>query len=255
LNLTVLAFTLGVSVMTGIIFGIFPALHATNPSLTESLKEGGRSSTGGIRGNRLRSTLVVAEIAIALVLLVGAGLMIKSFVRLQEVDPGFHPERILTADMSLPRAKYKEPSQVIAFYDQFMGRVSSQPGVESVAAITTLPLSGGGAIASFEVEGRPAPPPNQVVDAEYRVVTPAYFTTMGIPLVRGEAFTERHTKDVSSVMIINETMARRYFPGEEPIGKRINLGDPQSDPWRTIIGVVKDVHDDGLDTAPFPQMR
>jgi putative ABC transport system permease protein len=254
LNLMVLAFTLGVSVMTGIIFGIFPALHATNPSLTESLKEGGRSSTGGIRGNRLRSSLVISEIAIALVLLVGAGLMIKSFVRLQEVDPGFRPERILTADMSLPRAKYKEPAQVIAFYDQFMKRISSQPGVESVAAITTLPLSGGGAIASFEVEGRPEPPPNQVVDAEYRVVTPAYFTTMGIPLIRGEGFTERHTRDAPSVMIINETMARRYFPGEEPIGKRINLGNPQSDPWRTIIGVVKDVHDEGLDTDPYPQM-
>jgi putative ABC transport system permease protein len=254
LNLQVLAFTLGVSVMTGIVFGLFPALHSTNPNLTESLKEGGRSSTGGIRSNRLRSSLVVSEIAIALVLLVGAGLMIKSFTQLQKVDPGFQPARILTADMSLPRAKYKEDAQVIGFYNQFMGRIGSQPRVESVAAVNTLPLSGGGDIASFEVEGRPAPPPNQVVDAEYRVVTPAYFNTMGIPLIRGEGFTERHTSDAAWVTIINETMARRYFPGEEPIGKRINLGDPRSSPWRTIIGVVKDVHDEGLDAAPYPQM-
>jgi putative ABC transport system permease protein len=254
LNWQVLAFTLGVSMLTGIVFGLVPALHATDPNLTETLKEGGRSSTGGIRGNRLRSSLVISEIAIALVLLIGAGLIIKSFIRLQEVDPGFHPERIMTADLALPRARYKEDAQVIAFYNQFLGRVASQPGVESVAAITALPLGGGGDVAGFAIEGRPDPPPNQVVDAEYRVITPAYFATMGIPLIHGEGFTERHTADASRVMIINETMARRYFSGEEPIGKRINLGDPQSDPWRTIIGIVKDVRHEGLDTAPYPQM-
>jgi putative ABC transport system permease protein len=254
LNWTVLVFTFAVSALTGVVFGLFPALHATNPNLTETLKEGGRSSTGGRSGNRLRNSLVVSEIAIALVLLVGAGLMVKSFVRLQEVDPGFHPERILTADLALPRAKYKEDAQITAFYDQFLGRVASQPGVEAVAAISALPLGGGGDVVSFEVEGRPAPPPNQVVDAEYRIITPNYFATMGIPLVRGEGFTPRHTSDVAGVMIINETMARRYFPGEEPIGKRINLGDPQRDPWRTIIGIARDVRHEGLDTAPYPQM-
>jgi putative ABC transport system permease protein len=254
LNWQVLSFTLLVSLLTGVIFGLLPALHATNPDLTESLKEGGRSSSEGLRGGRLRNSLVVAEIAIALVLLIGAGLMIKSFVRLEEVDPGFHPERILTSDLQLPSAKYKEDAKVVGFFNQFMGRVAAQQGVESVAAISTLPLSGGGDTISFEVEGRPLSLPGQAVDAEYRVVTPAYFNTMGIPLVKGESFTERHTADTPIVMIVNETFARRYFKGEDPIGKRINLGDPQSDPWRTIIGIVKDIRHEGLDTEPYPQM-
>jgi putative ABC transport system permease protein len=254
LNWQVLSFTLLISLLTGVIFGLLPALHATNPNLTESLKEGGRSSSEGLRGGRLRNSLVVSEIAIALVLLIGAGLMIKSFVRLQEVDPGFHPERILTSDLQLPSAKYKEDPKIVGFFNQFMGRVAAQQGVESVAAISAIPLSGGGDTVSFEVEGRQLSLPGQSVDAEYRVTTPAYFSTMGIPLVRGEGFTERHTADTPIVMMVNETFARRYFNGEDPIGKRINLGDPQSDPWRTIIGIVKDVRHEGLDTEPYPQM-
>jgi putative ABC transport system permease protein len=255
LNWQVLAFTLFISLATGVVFGLLPALHATNPNLTESLKEGGRSSTEGLRGAHLRNSLVVSEIAIALVLLIGAGLMIKSFVRLQEVDPGFHPERILTWDVGLPSAKYKEDAQVVGFYNQFMTRVAAQRGVESVAGISALPLSGGGDVVSFEVEGRPiAAVEGQSVDAEYRVITPAYFATMGIPLVKGEGITERHTADVPAVMVINETFARRFFPGEDPIGKRLNLGDPQTAPWRAIIGVVKDVRHEGLDTEPYPQM-
>jgi putative ABC transport system permease protein len=254
LNWKVLAFTLFISLLTGIVFGLLPALHATNPNLNESLKEGGRSSTDSIRGNRLRNSLVVAEIAIALVLLVGAGLMIKSFIRLQEVNPGFRPERILTMDLSLPGAKYKEDTQTIAFYDQLMGRVAGMPGVESVGAVSALPLSGGGDIITFVVQDRPAPPPGQDVDAEYRIITPAYFATMGVSLVKGEGFTDRHHSNAPAVIIINETFARRYFPGEDPVGKRLNLGNPQSSPWRTIIGIVKDVRHEGLDTEPYPQM-
>jgi len=254
LNWQVLSFTFLISLVTGIVFGLLPALHATTPDLTESLKEGGRSSTEGLRGSRLRSSLVVSEIAIALVLLIGAGLMVKSFARLQRVDPGFHPERILTFDLQLPSAKYKEDEKVVGFFNQFMGRVAAQPKVESVAAISALPLSGGGDIISFEVEGRPASSPGDTPDAEYRIVTPAYFATMGIALLKGENFNERHTADMPAAMIINETFARRYFSGEDPIGHRINLGDPQKDPWRAIIGVVRDVRHDGLDTEPYPQM-
>ncbi|MBD0373380.1 MAG: ABC transporter permease [Pyrinomonadaceae bacterium] len=253
LSWQVLLFTLGVSVLTGLVFGLIPALHATNPNLTESLKEGGRSSTEGLRGARLRSALVVSEIAIALVLLVGAGLMIKSFMRLQGVDPGFKPERILALDVSLPSAKYKEPQQQAAFWGQLLGRVSQIPNVESVAAVDTLPFSGGN-IISFVVEGKPAPPPSEVDDAEYRVVTPKYFETMGISLVRGSTFTEQHTGNTPEVMLINETMARKVFPGEDPIGKRLNIGNPGSSPWRTIIGIVRDVRQKALDTEPYPQM-
>jgi putative ABC transport system permease protein len=254
LNWKVLAFTLSISLGTGVIFGLLPALHATSPNLTEMLKEGGRSSTEGIRGSRLRSFLVVSEIAIALVLLVGAGLMVKSFARLQDVDPGFRPERILTMDLSLPGAKYKEDAQVSAFYDQLGARVAGLPGVESVGAVSTLPLSGGGDIITFAVEGRPDSPPGQSDDAEYRVVTPGYFPTMGVPVVRGEGFTERHNASGPAAMVINETFARRYFPGQDPIGHRLNIGDPESSPWRMIVGIVKDVRHDGLDTEPYPQM-
>ncbi|HEX8140370.1 MAG TPA: ABC transporter permease [Pyrinomonadaceae bacterium] len=254
LNWKVLAFTLAVSFATGVVFGLLPALHATSPNLTETLKEGGRSSTEGIRGGRLRNSLVVAEIAIALVLLVGAGLMIRSFARLQAVDPGFRPERILTMDLSLPSAKYKEDAQVSAFFDQLSSRISAVPGVESVGAVSALPLSGGGDIITFLVEGRPEQPPGQSEDAEYRIVTPGYFATMGVPVVRGEGFTERHTREAPAVMVINETFARRYFPGEDPIGKRLNIGNPERSPWRMIVGVVKDVRHEGLDTEPYPQM-
>jgi putative ABC transport system permease protein len=255
LNWQVLSFTFFISLATGVVFGLLPALHATNPNLTESLKEGGRSSTEGLRGSRLRNSLVVSEIAIALVMLIGAGLMIKSFVRLQKVDPGFHPERILTLDIGLPSAKYKEDAQVVGFYNQFMTRVAAQRGVESVAAVSSLPLSGGGDVISFEVEGRPiAPVAGQAVDSEYRIITPGYFATMGIPLVKGEAITERHTADAPAVIVINETFAKRFFPNEDPIGKRLNLGNPQTAPWRAIIGVVKDVRHEGLDTEPYPQM-
>lgn len=253
LNWRVLLFTLVVSLLTGAIFGLIPALHATNPNLTESLKEGGRSSTEGLRGARLRNALVVAEIAIALVLLVGAGLMIKSFIRLQAVDPGFKPERILAVDLALPSVKYKEAPQQVAFWDQLLGRVSQLPGVERAAAVTALPLSGG-AILSFDIEGRPAPPAGQEPDAEYRVVTPGYFETMGISLARGSGFTEQHTSNVPAVTIINETLARKYFPGEDPIGKRINLGNPETSPWRTIIGVVRDIRQQALEEEPYPQM-
>ncbi|HKS29939.1 MAG TPA: ABC transporter permease [Pyrinomonadaceae bacterium] len=254
LNWMVLAFTLGVSVLTGVIFGLIPALHATNPDLTESLKEGGRSSTEGRRGARLRSALVVAEIAIALVMLVGAGLMVKSFMRLQSVDPGFKPDRILAVDLSLPSTKYKEQAQQLAFWEQFMNRVSQLPGVERVAAANAIPFTGG-SILAFSVEGRPPlPPGSDTPDAEHRVVTPGYFDAMNISLVRGSAFTAQHNSSAPAVTLISETMARKYFPNEDPIGKRINLGDPEKSPWLTIIGIVKDVRQDALDKEPYPQM-
>jgi putative ABC transport system permease protein len=253
LNWQVLLFTLGISILTGMLFGLLPALHATNPNLTESLKEGGRSSTEGRRGARLRSALVVAEIAIALVMLIGAGLMVKSFIRLQGVDPGFKPERILAVDLSLPAAKYKEAPQQLAFWEQLLGRVSQLPGVERVAAVTALPFTGG-AVLAFSVEGRSAPPPGNTPDAEYRVITPGYFETMGISLIKGSAFTEQHTSNTPAVAVINETMARKHFPGEDPIGKRINLGDPEKSPWRTVIGIVRDVRQKALDEEPYPQM-
>ena len=253
LDWKVLTFTLAVSLITGVVFGLLPALYATSPNLTELLKEGGRSATEGVRGSRLRSSLVISEIALAMMLLIGAGLMIRSFLRLQEVDPGFNPEGILAIDLSLPASKYREDRQIVAFFHQLTGRLSTLPGVEGAAVVSALPLAGGD-ITTFSIEGRPEPPPSQVIDAEYRVVSPGYFTTMGIPLVRGSGFTEHHTAEVPAVTIINETMARQFWPGEDPIGQRINLGNPARSPWRTIIGIVKDIRNEGLDREPYPQM-
>jgi putative ABC transport system permease protein len=255
LDARVLAFTFGVSLLTGIVFGLLPALSASKTDVAMSLKEcGARGSTAGAGTHGLRATLVVAEIAITAVLLAGAGLMIRSFAAVQAVDPGFRPDRILTFDFALPMTTYKEAPQRAAFYEQLTERAASIPGVEHAAVIDSLPLTDDKNIDAFVVEGRPPLPPEKVQDAELFSVTPDYFDVIGIPLVRGERLTERHRADVPGVTVINEAMARRYFPGEEPVGKRLNLGDPARTPWRTIIGVVRDARTDGLDKEPYPQM-
>jgi putative ABC transport system permease protein len=255
LDTGVLLFTFGVSLATGCLFGLLPALQASKTDLSVSLKEGGsRGATAGQRASRLRSALVVSEIAIAVVLLAGAGLMIRSFAAIRDVDPGFRPDRILTSDFSLPAARYKEDAQIVSFFEQLTARAAALPGVERVALVSAIPFSGGD-IAGFAIDGRPAPPPEQVLDAEYRVVSPDYFDVMGIPVVRGQAFTERDRAGVPAVTVINETMARRYWPGEDPIGKRINLGDPAAGGvWRTVVGVVRDIRNESLDKEPYPQM-
>jgi putative ABC transport system permease protein len=252
----VLLFTFGVSLATGCLFGLLPALQASKTDLSVSLKEGGsRGSTAGRPASRLRNALVVSEIAIAVVLLAGAGLMIRSFAAIREVDPGFRPGHVLTSDYSLPAARYKEDAQIVSFFEQLTAHAAALPGVERVGLVSDIPLSGGGDIAEFAVEGRPAPPPELVQDAEYRVVSPDYFDVMGIPVVRGQAFTEHDRANVPAVTVINETMARRYFSGEDPIGKRINLGDPaKGSPWRTVVGVVRDIRHESLDKEPYPQM-
>jgi putative ABC transport system permease protein len=251
---TVFLFTLGISLATGLIFGLAPALHATKINLNESLKESGRSAGGGRRGGRLRSAVIVAEIALAMVLLIGAGLMARSFLRLQGVDPGFRPERVLTFQVTLPRAKYPEGPQISAFFDSLLERLRALPGVEAVSATTSAPLSGGGDFLAFSIEGRPAPPPEQVVDAEFYTVTPGYFSSLGVPLLRGEDFSSRHGANTPGVTIINETLAQRYFPNEDPIGKRLTLSNPQTGPWLTIIGIVKNAQYKNLDGTPYPQM-
>ncbi|MBV8858085.1 MAG: ABC transporter permease [Acidobacteria bacterium] len=254
LDARVLGFTFGVSVLTGIVFGLLPALSASKTDLAESLKEGGtRGSTAGAGARRLRGSLVVAEIAVTAVLLAGAGLMVRSFMAIQAVDPGFRPERILTFDFALPMTTYKEAPQRAAFFEQLTSRAAAIPGVEHAAVIDSLPLTDSKNISAFDVEGRPPLPPEKVQDAELFSVTPGYFDVLGIPLLRGERLGERHTGDVPTVIVINETMSRRYFPGEDPIGKRVNVGDPKQ-PWYTIIGVVRDARADGLDQEPYPQM-
>ena len=254
LDMRVLGFTLGLTLLTGIIFGLAPALNASNPDLNESLKEGGKNPGPGAGGGRLRDLLMIFEVSMALLLLIGAGLMIKSFLRLQQVNPGFNPERLLTVELALPRSKYTENHQVLSFYKEVVARVESLPGVEAAAAVGTLPLGGGVNVLNLEVEGRPRLPAGHVIGAESQVVSPSYFRTMGITLLKGRLFTDQDAEDATGVIVINDEMADRYWPNEDPTGKRISLVDAQTGPWLTVIGVVENVHQVTLDSEPYPQM-
>ncbi|HVG21553.1 MAG TPA: ABC transporter permease, partial [Blastocatellia bacterium] len=247
----VLAFSLMTAILTGVVFGLVPALQASKPDLNTSLKEGGKGTQAGSQGRRARSALVVSEIALALMLLIGAGLLMKSFVLLQGVDPGFDPRNLLTASVSLPRASYPESPQIVAFYSQLIDRIKALPGVQSVGAITNLPLAGGGTDSNFQVEGRPPSEPDQRPVAWYDSVTPDYFRAMGMRRLKGRDFTERDNKDAPKVVIISEALARRHFPDEEPVGRRLQFG---KDDFREIVGVAADVKQFGLETDARPSM-
>ena len=257
----VLGFTFGVSVLTGVLFGLAPALEASRPNLNESLKEGGRGAVTGGRNHRLRDMFVVAEIALALVLLIGSGLMIRSFARLQSVDPGFDAKNLLTVRVLLPRLRYGEDPPCKAFFKQLTERVQALPGVRSAGTVSYLPITSGGAATIFDIEGRPPLPPGEELVGDVRVVDGGYFGTMGIPLLQGRTFNERELTDESHVVVINETMARDYFPGEDPIGKRVTISMKDENVPSEIIGVVRDARYIGLDTAvrpmtywPYPEL-
>jgi putative ABC transport system permease protein len=250
----VVSFTLVVSLLTGIIFGLIPALQASRTDLNETLKEGRRSSGAG--SNRLGGLLVVSEVALSLLLLVGAGLMLRSFIRLMSVDPGFDPQNALTMVIGLPQSKY-QPPQRAAFFDQLLERLRAAPGVRSVGAVYP-PLGGGEAGAGFSIEGRPPAAPGEPRLAAPRWVSPDYFKAMKIQLLKGRVFTEGDSINALPVIIINEAMARQYWPNEDPIGKRVASTDDNfwrdKRLWREIVGVVKDVRYTALDTEARAQM-
>jgi len=250
LDPTVLLFTLGASVLTGVVFGLAPALQASRVDLNEALKEGARGSTEGGKG-RVRAALIIAEVAVSLVLMVSAGLLIKSFLRLRATDPGLDPRGVLTASLSLPAARYPEDAQAVAFYGRTLERVAALPGVEAVGAIAPLPLSDSSMSTSFRVEGRPDPGPGARPSSAARIVTPGYLRAMGVPLVRGRAFTEQDGEDAPKVLLVNEALARQHFPGEDPLGKRLSLG--LNDISGEIVGVVGDVRHRRLSTAAGPE--
>lgn len=240
INLPVLAFTLLISVLSGLLFGLAPAWQLSKPDLTSSLKEGGRQATSSSR--RLRGLLVVSEVALSLMLLVSAGLMLRSFMRLVGTDPGFNADNLLTMNLILPAAKYKDEPQRAAFYTELVRRLGAMPGVESAAAVNYLPLGGSNSSDTFLVEGLPEPPPGQEFVGRYRVCTPDYFRTMGIPVLKGRSFTEQDRSGATPVVIVNETLARKYWPGADPIGKRMRFTGPiDKSPWIQVVGVVKDV--------------
>ncbi len=239
-DLPVLAFTLGVSLLTGIVFGLVPALEASRVNLGESLKETSRGNAGSSRGRRLRDALVVAEVGLALVLLVGAGLMVRSFLRLQAVDPGFDASNLLTLRVLLPSAKYSDDAKVVAFFRQAAADFRTLPGVRAVSAVSALPFADPGASTDFTIEGRPVPAPGNAMYTDVRVVDEEYFRTMNIPLVAGRTFSAQEAMEDRKVAVINQAMVRAYFPGENPVGKRIAV-EMWDEPHPTeIIGVVGD---------------
>ena len=252
----VLAFTLLLALATGVLFGLVPALRLARGELHGALREGARGASGGMGVRQLRGVLVLAEVALALVLLVGAGLLIRSFDRLQRVDPGFHPDHVLSAEIVLPRARYGEAPRQRAFYRQLLDGMQGTPGVTSAALVSDVPLSGGASYLSFSVAGRPDPGPGTVQDAEVFVASPDYFRTLGIPLLQGRLFTTQDDAGKPNVVVINHAMAQRYWPGGNPIGARVTLDDPRdsSASWSTVVGVIGDVHHNRLNQEPYPQM-
>ncbi|HVG29684.1 MAG TPA: ABC transporter permease [Pyrinomonadaceae bacterium] len=252
----VLCFTLGVSVATGLLFGLAPALASSRPDLNESLKEGSRGGASSPRRQRVRSALVVSEVALALVLLVGAGLLLKSFARLQNVHPGFDYKNVLTMTMFLPDARYQEEAQRARFYEQVLERVKTLPGVESVGGTSQLPLGGSEEIDGLTIEGRPrAETADGIMTAAFRVVSPDYLRVLRIPLLRGRYFSEQDAGEAQGVMIVDETFARRYFPGEDPVGKRVDeQGSLSPKGFMTVVGVVASVRHASLDAEPKPTM-
>ncbi len=249
INSQALTFTLVISILTSVFFGLIPALQVSKPDLTDALKESGKSSAG-LKRQRVRKTLVVVEIALALVLLIGAALLIKSFQRLRQVTLGFNPDQVFVADVTLGSAKYRETQQRINFFQGALERIENSPGVVSAATVNFPPFSTN-SDRVFTIAGHPEPAPEAIPHANYRVISPQYFKTLEIPVVGGRIFNEQDGGDATKVVIINDELARLYFPNEDPIGKQIKLGRyVEANPLHTIVGIVGNIRHRGLN-VPF----
>ena len=248
-----LLFTFGITLLTGVAFGLLPALQVSKPNVHTTLKEGGRQ-TGNVGSRpRTRRLLVIAEVALSLLLLIGAGLMIRTFISFLRVNPGFRTDNLLTMKLALPNKKYPKPQLQIAFYQQVIDRVRALPGVQGVGAVSDLPLAEGG-VFSFIIEGRASASTADDPVAVWRAINPDYFRTMNMRLRRGREFTEHDQPGALEVIVINETMAATFWPGEDPIGKRIQIYDLEPMPWREIVGVVNDTKEAGLGAPTRPEV-
>jgi putative ABC transport system permease protein len=244
-----------VSLVTAIAFGLLPALHSASPEVTTRLKSATRGGTGGRERSRMRAVLVVSEVALSLVLLVGAGLALKSFVRLQSVDTGFDTTRILTFGAPLSESQYPDARRMLAVHRQLLDRLLAEPAFEAVATTTHLPLTGQDLVNSIAIEGQPAPADGEGPAAGIRGISADYFRVLGIPIRRGHPFTDADREGSPPVAIINETLARRYWSGTDPIGKRLKMGSADSaSPWHTVVGIVGDVTHRSLEQAPGPEV-
>src|SRR5581483_10272558 len=249
LDYRVLVFTMGVCILTGLLFGLMPALQFSKPDLNASLKESGRGSTGGLRTQRFRSAMIVSEMALSLVLLIGAGLLIRSFYHLLQVDPGFNQNFALSAQINLPQQRYKDDASQINFFKQVVERVKNLPGVKTAGIGSRVPLDGNDWQSSFWIEGRPDPGNGNNPSAEMNMVDPGYFRTVGIRLLKGREFTEQDNKESPFVVIIDETFAKKYWPNDDPLGKRLQFWSDKPKDWPTIVGIVNHINIDSLDAA------
>ena len=237
----VFAFTLGASLLTGLLFGFAPALHLSRTDVQDAMKETARGSAGGTRHTRLRQALIVTEVALSVVLLAGAGLLFRSFLRLQAVEPGFNPQQVLTARLSPAGPQFQTDNDLIRFYDQVLERTRAIPGVQSAGMINVLPLTSGPTVA-FQIEGRPKLSVDKLVPTDFRNVSPDYFRTMNIPVLKGRAFTAQDDSNAPPRLMINQALAQRDFPNEDPVGKRVTFGTPSGETvWFEIIGVTANV--------------
>ena len=263
LDLPVLGFTLLVSILAGVIVGLIPGLRAARFNLSETLKESGRVLSEAPSGRRLRNLFVVLEITLAVPLLISAGLMLRSSLLLQNIDRGMNLQNVLTMQVSLPKAKYSTAQQTANFYHQTLQRIQSEPGVESATAVNALPLTNMQDATAITIEGVAPPPPGQEITVAYRVIDQNYFRTMSIPLLAGRYFTERDDDESHGVVMINKTMAHRYWPNEDAVGKRMKPQFPaarvpwrpeSSNTWLEIVGVVGDVKEEALTDQTEPEM-
>jgi Acidobacterial duplicated orphan permease len=251
----VLLFTLLISLATGLLFGLAPAAQMANSNISDTLKETGRDPAAGTHGNRIRGFLIISEVAVSFLLLIGAALLINSFIRLRHVDPGFRSEKLLTMKIVLPETRYPDKQRRSLFYDELLRRVETLPGVASAALATNVPLTNSGNSVGIAIEERADPAPDRVPIVITRVVSPGYFKTMTIPLIEGRVFTEEDKADSPPAVVISETTARRFWPGENAVGKHIKVGRSASPrPWLTVVGIVKDVRQFELVVEPKPQM-
>ena len=251
LDLRVLGFTLSATLLTGLLFGLVPAWHASRTTAAAVLKEGGRSSAAA-GGRWIRSGLLVVEVALSIVLLVGAALLLRSFAKLTNVDPGFEPDHVLAFQVSLPPRSYSQPARQMTFFDTLLAKLGATPGVRNAAMVQRLPMIGG-YVLSFDVRGRPKAKPGEEPSANHRVISPDYFKAMGIPILRGRGFTPEDTATGMKVALVDEAFVKRHFPNENPIGQGLDIGNG-TDGFYEIVGVAGEVRDTGLQSAPEPTM-
>ena len=252
LDAPVLAFTILVALGSGILFGLVPALRVSRTDVGDVLKEGGRGESRAMVGRTIRGALVVSQVSLSLILLIGAGLLLRSFARLQAVDVGFKPSGVVIVPVAVPETAYPDAERAWSFYAALLERVSRTPGVTQVAAVSSAPFAGPNTGTVFLPEGQPIPTNERPADADLRVITPGYLRTLGIPLVRGRDFSALDRKGSGDVLLINEAMVRRYWPNQDPLGRRIRVGDPAKGTLYTIVGVVGDVRYQSLES---PEIR